>query len=120
MISTNSFEIKLQSIEKRIIKAQQGIRYLQELIHKLKKLAKINEVKQVFIRKDLELKQTKILLAEYISQLSIYNKHKAAICGKSKSLQIAIGLLNDISDKVTNLITTVQSMIIFLEYSEYK
>ena len=114
------FESKLYSIEKKIVKAKQSISYLDKLIRQLIKNTKIEEIKQIFIRKEIEINKTKILLAEYINEIQIYQKHKEIILSKEKIIVKAIQMLEEINDRVANLIATVQSMIIFLEYSEYK
>ena len=114
------FESKLYFLEKKIFRAKQSISYLEKLISQIKKNIKIEEVKQVFIRKQIEVNKIKMLLAEYINELYIYQRHKEVILVKEKSVIKAFQLMEEINDRIVNLIATVQSMIIFLEYSEYK
>ena len=114
------FHNKLQDLEKRLIKCRQGVTYLQELINNIKRKIKEENTKQIFIRKEIELKQTVLLLKEYANEFSVYVRHKDIILRKDTSTQIAFEHLDELKDKVTDLIATVQSMIVYLEFSEYK
>lgn len=114
------FESKLLLIEKKVIKAKQALSYLLKLLDKIKKSTKNEEVKQIYIRKGLEVVKIETLIKQCSYELSIFIKHKVVITENEKRIFKILVLLEELDDRVINTIATLQSMIIYLGYSDYK
>lgn len=88
-------EDKLQLLDIRLLKAKYGISYTQELIKKLITATNEELIKQVFIRKKVEINHTNILLLEYTKEVLIYKRHKEIILESPNRIKKAIELLSD-------------------------
>lgn len=116
----SKLETQFLVIEKKIIKARQALNYLYKLIQKIKKSLKDKEVKQIYIRKQLELVDIETLIKKYSFELSVYIKHKIMITQNDNRICKVLALLDGLDDRIINIIATLQSMIIYLGYSDYK
>lgn len=112
-------ESKIELLDVRLLKAKYGISYTQELVTKLINKTKEDVIKQVFIRKRVEINHTNVLLLEYVKELSVYKRHREIILENLRRIKKAIEFLGDLEDKVSNLIATLQAIAIVLENSEY-
>ena len=112
-------EAKLQLLDVRLLKARYGVSYTQELVTKLINNTKEDLIKQVFIRKKIEINNINALLIEYVKELSIYKRHREIILENPSRINKAIEFLDNLEDKVANLIATLQAIAIVLEDSEY-
>lgn len=112
-------EARLLAIEKKLIKSKQALFYLQEILHKIKNLVKDEVVKQIYIRKELEVKNIELLIKKYSFELSVYIKHKAIITQNQKSMHKVFALLDELNHRIVDTIATLQSMSIYLGHSDY-
>ena len=112
-------EAKLLAIEKKLIKSKQALGYLQKILHKIKKSVKDEIVKQIYIRKGLEVTNIEVLIKKYSYELSVYIRHKVIIARNEKSIYKVLALLDELNDRIVDTIATLQSMIIYLGYSDY-
>ena len=110
--------VKFLALEKKLIKAKQALLYLQNLINKIKKSIKDEEIRQIYIRKELEVVDIEILIKKYSYELSIYIKHQSIMPINDKRINKVLALINEFEERISDVITTLQSMIIFLEHSE--
>lgn len=112
-------EAKIQLLDIRLLKARHGISYTQELVTNLINNTREDLIKQVFIRKKIKINDINVLLLEYVKELSIYKRHREIILENQGRINKAIELLDNLEDKVSNLIATLQAIAIVLENSEY-
>lgn len=119
MNSRNKLELRLILLEKKIINVFQGIAYLENLIKKLKTTVKSEDLKQFFIKNEIELSELNTFLKEYESELRVILKYKELVLRKIKSLKMTFVLVDELEEKIISLGASVQGKIIYLEYSEY-
>lgn len=115
----NKLEHRLIILEKKTINVFQGIDYLKSLIKKLKATVKSEDLKQFFIKNEMELSELTTLLKQYEAELRLILRYRELVLRQVKSLRMTFLLISELEEKIISLGAGIQAKIIYLEYSEY-
>ena len=110
------FEIKFKEIEFKLEKAREAFKYNAEIVlQELKTLDPNNPIRNIFAKHDFILKEALYRIKTLTNELNIYFDHRAIIVEKNERIKKALKMLDNLEDKIVDLLTSLQAMAIYLE-----
>ncbi len=110
------FELKLEQIQSKLETTRKAFKYNSELVlYGLKTVELYDPLRNIFAKYNFALTATLIRIKNLNNELNIYSNHREIILREDKRIQRALELLETTEDKISDVLTTLQAMAIFLE-----
>lgn len=113
---TQQFKEKLELLKTKLENTTKSYKYSAELILSgLKTIDLKDPIRNIFAKHDFANQESFSRLKLLTNELSTFYKHEEVILADDKKIQKALQLLENTEDKISNLLATLQTRIIFLE-----
>ena len=109
-------EIKLKEIDLKLEIVRDAFKYNTDLVLDGLKTIDLNDpTRNIFAKYDFMLKGMLPRIKDVTNELNIYHKHKTAISSKTENIKKGLELLSSLEDDIINILTTLQSIAVYLE-----
>lgn len=110
------FELKLEQVSSKLATIRKAFKYNSHLILNGLKTIELNDpLRNTFAKHDFTLQETLLQIKKLTNELSIFYNHKEIVLIKDERISLALQLLEVYEDKITDLLTTLQAIAIYLE-----